>query len=139
MHRTARLTLACLLILPALGLGGCETFGWGDDDDAAAARGGPEQLHAEARQDLEGRDFGGAVQRLELLEARFPFSESAKQGQIDLIYAYYKNREPESAIDQADELIRENPTHPRVDYAYYIKGLVYFDAGANMLERTFNA
>ena len=38
---------------------------------------------------------------LELLEARFPFSDPAKQGQLDLIYAYYKNREPESAIDQA--------------------------------------
>jgi outer membrane protein assembly factor BamD len=139
MHRTARLALACLLLSPALGLGGCKTFGWGDDEEVAAARGGPEQLHAEARKDLEGGDFGGAVQRLELLEARFPFSESAKQGQIDLIYAYYKNREGESAIDQADEFIRENPTHPRVDYAYYIKGLVYFDAGANILERAFNA
>jgi outer membrane protein assembly factor BamD len=139
MYRTARLALACLLMLPVLGLGGCKTFGWGDDDEVAAARGGPEELHAAARRDLEARDFGGAVQRLELLEARFPFSESAKQGQIDLIYAYYKNREGESAIDQADEFIRENPTHPRVDYAYYIKGLVYFDAGANLLERAFNA
>src|SRR4030095_9786669 len=42
-----------------------------------------------------------------------------------------------SAIDQADQFIRENPTHPRVDYAHYLKGLVYFEGGANWLERVF--
>jgi len=55
------------------------------------------------------------------------------------MYAYYKNRESESAVDQADQFIRENPTHPRVDYAHYIKGLVYFERNANFLERLFNS
>ena len=30
------------------------------------------------------------------------------------------------AIETADTFMRENPTHPRVDYALYIKGLSYF-------------
>jgi outer membrane protein assembly factor BamD len=55
------------------------------------------------------------------------------------MYAYYKARQPESAIDQADQFIRENPTHPRVDYAHYIKGLVWFERNRNFLERWFNA
>jgi outer membrane assembly lipoprotein YfiO len=55
------------------------------------------------------------------------------------MYAYYKNRAGDSAVDQADQFIRENPTHPRVDYAYYIRGLVYFESGANWLERVFKA
>ena len=55
------------------------------------------------------------------------------------MYAYYKNYDLESAVDQADQFIRENPTHPRVDYAYYIRGLVYFESGANWLERVFRA
>ncbi|WP_375394801.1 outer membrane protein assembly factor BamD, partial [uncultured Sphingomonas sp.] len=33
--------------------------------------------------------------------------------------------------------IRENPTNPRVDYAYYMKGLVYFERQSNWLERRF--
>jgi outer membrane protein assembly factor BamD len=74
-----------------------------------------------------------------MLEARYPFSEQAKQGQLDLIYAYYKNRSADAAIDQSDQFIRENPTHPRVDYAYYVRGLVYFESGANWLERKFKA
>ncbi|MCM2313220.1 MAG: outer membrane protein assembly factor BamD, partial [Steroidobacteraceae bacterium] len=101
--------------------------------------GSPERIHADANRDLANGNYPGAIQKLELLEARFPFTEPARQGQIDLIYAYYKNREAESAIDQADQFIRENPTHPRVDYAYYVKGLVYYESGANALERLFRA
>ena len=44
-----------------------------------------------------------------------------------------------SAIDAADQFIRENPTHPRVDYAITCKGLVYFERTPNFLERWFNA
>ena len=65
-------------------------------------------------------------------------SPSPASAQIDLIYAYYKNHETDPAIDAADTFIRENPTNPRVDYAYYMKGLVYFERQANFLERWFN-
>ncbi len=33
--------------------------------------------------------------------------------------------------------MRENPTHPRVDYAWYVKGLVDFERTPNILERAF--
>ncbi len=33
--------------------------------------------------------------------------------------------------------MRENPIHPRVDYALYIKGLSYFDDEPGILERWF--
>ena len=70
--------------------------------------------------------------------ARYPFAPEARQARLDLIYAYYKGRETESAIDQADTFIRENPTHPRIDYAYYVKGLVEFERSANFVERWFD-
>ncbi len=35
--------------------------------------------------------------------------------------------------------MRENPTHPRVDYAWYVKGLVDFERTPNGLERLFHA
>jgi outer membrane protein assembly factor BamD len=56
-----------------------------------------------------------------------------------LIYAYYKGREAESALDAADTFVRENPTHPRVDYAWYLKGLVDFERTPNIFERVFKA
>ncbi|AMN47799.1 hypothetical protein ACG33_11965 [Steroidobacter denitrificans] len=101
--------------------------------------GSPEKLYELAKRAADSGDYRTAVTYYEQLEARFPFSNSARQGQLDLMYAYYKSRQPESAIDQADQFIRENPAHPRVDYAYYIKGLVQFERNANFLERWFNA
>ena len=102
------------------------------------ARSGPEVIYAKAQKAIRNSSYAEAVKQLEALQSRFPFSEPARQAQLDLIYAYYKNREVDPAIDAADTFIRENPTNPRVDYAYYMKGLVNFERQANWLERRFN-
>jgi outer membrane protein assembly factor BamD len=96
-----------------------------------------DQLYDRAKQDLDNRDFAFAIKNLELLEARFPFSNATRQAQLDMLYAYYENGDRENVIDQADQFIRENPTHPRVDYAYYMKGLANFDQDRNFIERWF--
>jgi len=98
----------------------------------------PEKLYEKANKLLLGGDYRGAVRYYEGLEARYPFSEQARQGRLDIIYAYYRSRQTESAVDAADQFIRENPTHPRVDYAMYVKGLVFFERSPNFLERWFN-
>ncbi|HEV2441412.1 MAG TPA: outer membrane protein assembly factor BamD, partial [Steroidobacteraceae bacterium] len=54
------------------------------------------------------------------------------------IYAYYRAGETDSAIDACDTFIRENPTHPRVDYAYYMEGLVNFEKQPNAIEKLFH-
>ncbi len=105
----------------------------GDD-----AKSGPEVIYARAQKAIRNSSYAEAIKQLEALQSRFPFSEPARQSQLDLIYAYYKNREVDPAIDAADTFIRENPTNPRVDYAYYMKGLVYFERQSNWLERKFN-
>ncbi len=102
------------------------------------AKSGPEVLYARAQKSMRDSSYAQAIKQLENLQSRFPFSEPARQSQIDLIYAYYKNREVEPAVDAADTFIRENPTNPRTDYAYYMKGLVYFERQANFLERYFH-
>jgi outer membrane protein assembly factor BamD len=135
-----RLFASALLALALVASSGCSSLKfWDRDKGDKVIEGSPEQLYRDAIRDIKASNYPGAIQRYEMLEARYPFSEQAKQGQLDLIYAYYKNRSAEAAIDQADQFIRENPTHPRVDYAYYVRGLVYFESGANWLERKFKA
>ena len=102
------------------------------------AKSGPEVIYARAQKAMKNSSYAEAIKQLEALQSRFPFSEPARQAQLDLIYVYYKSRQTEPAIDAADTFIRENPTNPRVDYAYYMKGLVYFERQANFLERYFN-
>ncbi len=53
------------------------------------------------------------------------------------MYAYYKGGQKEQAAEAADTFIRENPIHPRVDYALYIKGLAYYESDPGILERMF--
>ncbi len=101
--------------------------------------GNADRLYEAGKKASDNGNFRDAIVYWEQLEARFPFSNPARQAQLDLLYAYYMNMEPEAAIDQADQFIRENPAHPRVDYAYYIKGLVQFERNPNFLERWFNA
>ena len=98
----------------------------------------PERLYERGHRALLSGDYRGAVRYYEALEARYPFSELARQAKLDILYAYYRAGEAESAVDAADQFIRENPTHPRVDYAIYIKGLVYFERSPNFLERWFS-
>ena len=126
--------IVLFLVLAGVSASGCKSRG-----GELESKGSPEQIYQKASQDLRAGNYKGASEKLQQLQARFPFSNPAKQGQLDLMYSYYKNRETESAIDQADQFIRENPTHPRVDYAYYIRGLVYYESGAGWLERVFNA
>jgi len=127
--RPSRVLLAALGIM--LLASGCRSHR-GDE-----ARSGPEQIYAKAQKAIRNGSYAEAVKQLEALQSRFPFSEPARQAQLDLIYAYYKSHQVDPAIDAADTFIRENPTNPTVDYAYYMKGLVYFERQANWLERRF--
>jgi outer membrane protein assembly factor BamD len=102
------------------------------------AKSGPEVIYARAQKAMKNSSYAEAIKQLEALQSRFPFSEPARQAQLDLIYVYYKSRQTDPAVDAADTFMRENPTNPRVDYAYYMKGLVYFERQANFLERYFN-
>jgi len=124
--------LLAVLLIAVMGVG-CRTHRVDD------AKSGPEVIYQRAQKSMKNGDFGAAIKQLEALQSRFPFSESARQSQLDLIYAYYKNRETEPAIDAADTFIRENPTNLRVDYAYYMKGLINFERQANFVERWFRA
>ena len=133
-----RFLAAALLAAALVTTTGCSSLKfWDRNKGEEVIEGSPEQLYSQAIKDIRNNNYPSAIQQYEQLEARYPFSEQAKQGQLDLIYAYYKGRAAEQAIDQAEQFMRENPTHPRVDYAYYIRGLVYFESGANWLERKF--
>jgi len=92
------------------------------------------QLYDAASAALRAADFGEAVTLFETLEARYPFGRYALQTQLDIAYAYYKYDESESALAAADRFIKFNPRHPNVDYAYYLKGLVYYNRGRGLLE-----
>jgi outer membrane protein assembly factor BamD len=96
-----------------------------------------QEAYEQAQTSIRNGNYQRGIQILEAIQARFPFSDVARQVQLDLMYAYYKSGAQELAIEAADTFMRENPIHPRVDYALYIKGLSYFDDEPGILERWF--
>jgi outer membrane protein assembly factor BamD len=123
----------CIAVL-ALSLAGCHAR-----RDKALAKETPATLYKKAHKAMESYDFNTAIKTYERLTASFPFTDEARQARLDLIYVYYRANEGESATDAADTFIRENPTHPRVDYAWYVKGLVDFERQPNAIESIFHA
>lgn len=94
-------------------------------------------FYDESHRSLDAGEFQTAIDYLENLEARFPFSSYSKQAQLDVAYAYYKFEEADSAIAAADRFIRLNPRDPHVAYAWYLKGITNFTRGQGMLESMF--
>jgi outer membrane protein assembly factor BamD len=122
-------------VLLALGLLLCGCTNTKEETTDEHADWSAEQFYTEAKRALTEKRYEKAVKLYEKLEARYPFGKYATQAQLDIAYAYYKNDEPESAIAAADRFIKLNPTHPNVDYAYYIKGLVNYNRGISFIDR----
>lgn len=92
-----------------------------------------QQFYQRARDMLDRSDFATSVEAYDELIKRYPFSDYATQGELERIYALYKNFQPERALSAADRFLREHPRHGAIDYVYYLKGLVNFDRDASAL------
>lgn len=119
MH-TAKTALILLLMVA---LSGCAMFKKEEIDENATV----EELYALASESMAEGNWGDAVERLRLLEARYPYGTYAEQAQLDTIYAYFRNSEPGLAIAAADRFIKLHPTHESVDYAYFLKGQASYE------------
>lgn len=132
-QRLRRLLFWALLATGPL-LGGCAFLNKDEPVDEYADW-SAERFYTEARQALKEQRYDKAVKLYEKLEARYPFGQYATQVQLDIAYSYYKNDEPDSAIAATERFIKLNPTHPNVDYAYYLNGLVNYNRGISFIDR----
>ncbi|HYF21293.1 MAG TPA: outer membrane protein assembly factor BamD [Ramlibacter sp.] len=117
-----RAKLSSLAVLSAALLAGCGTLG----PDRAAVQ-SPNQIYAEAKDEMGAGSWDKAVPLLERLEGRAAGTPLAQQAQIEKAYAQYRAGEPAQAIATLDRFMRLHPASPALDYALYLKGLVNFN------------
>jgi outer membrane protein assembly factor BamD len=122
--------ISALAVASSFALTACSTV---DEEDAL--RGTERGIYEQAQSHMRGDNYPMAVQKLQLLESRFPFGKYAEQAQLELIYAHYRSSDYAEAMAAADRFIRLHPRHENVDYAYYIKGLAAFTDGASIFDR----
>lgn len=86
-----------------------------------------EKIFTDAEKAMNKKHYEDAIKGFEALDILYPFGQYAQQGQLDIIYAYYMNKDMDTAIASATRYIRLYPASSNVDYAYYLKGLANFD------------
>lgn len=115
------LTIGGCGLLPDMG-GKDETAGWS-----------AERLYRGAHDMLMEGNYTRAIKLYETLESRYPYGRYAQQAILESAYANYRAGETAAAVAACDRFIRTYPNHPSVDYAYYLKGLVYFREDQGLL------
>lgn len=131
-RKLGRLAAVALMLLPLFVLSACGLFPDKPDatKDWSAAR-----LYKEAKDELNSGAYDQAIKYYETLEARFPYGVHSQQAQIESAYAYFKQGEAASAVAAIDRFLKLHPNHPSADYAYYLKGLVYFNEDMGLIGR----
>jgi outer membrane protein assembly factor BamD len=61
------------------------------------------------------------------VERQHPYSEWATRSQLMAAYAFYEGLRYEDAISQLDRFIAVHPGNPNIAYAYYLKGVSYYE------------
>ena len=120
---SAKLSVVSALLLAAAALlAGCST-----KPVDLTAKMTPEEILAEAREEVYNLQYTKAIGLFEKLEGRAAGTPLAQQAQLEKAHAHYKNEEPAQAIATLDRFMRLHPASPAIDYALYFKGVVNFN------------
>ncbi len=124
-----KLFITAILALLLVTVSGCKKDKYIDDGRSA------QEMYETAKAYLETQNWGRAVNGYQTLATRYPFGRYTEQAQLEMAYAYHKAGSPEAALSTADRFIRTYPSHPNVDYAYYIRGLTNYEQRVGFMER----
>ena len=121
-HGRARraLWLAAALSAPLLA-GACSS-----DKDTYVER-PPEELYNTALDDLHAGKSVEAAKTFDEVERQHPYSSLATQAELMAAYSYYRDNKYDDAINSLDRFIQLHPGNPNAVYAYYLKGLCYYE------------
>jgi outer membrane protein assembly factor BamD len=72
-------------------------------------------------------DFETSTEKFDEVERQHPYSLWANKAQLMAAYSYYLNNRYDDAIVALDRFIQLHPTSRDVAYAYYLKGLSYYE------------
>lgn len=103
------------------------------------------ELYNTAKDVLDAKQYKKASELFDEVERQHPYSRWATNAKIMSAYAYYLDNQYDEAITGLDRFIELNPSHKDVAYAYYLKGLSYYeqistvDRDQAMTENTISA
>ena len=72
-------------------------------------------------------DISAASPLFDEVERQHPYSKWATRSQLMSAWSLYQANNYEAAVIALDRFIELNPAHENVDYAYYLKGMSYYE------------
>ena len=118
---TSKPLIAALAVLLMLGLGACET------KKKEYVEQPVETLYNGAMDALLSRNYLLATEKFDDVERQHPYSQWATKAQLMSAYTYYLKNLYGNAIAGLNRFIQLHPTNKDVAYAYYLKGLSYYE------------
>jgi outer membrane protein assembly factor BamD len=97
-----------------------------------------QEIYKEAQDAMNDGNYDTAIDLFEKLESKFPYGPYAKQAKLEIIYSHFKYDNLESAIIAAERFIKLFPSHPHVDYAYYMRGVCRYDMETSIFDSWFD-
>lgn len=86
-----------------------------------------ERLYNRAYKQLNKTEYVKAAGNFEKVELEHPYSKWATKAKLMGAYAYYKDQKYDDAIMALDRFIKYHPGNKDIAYAYYMKGLCYYE------------
>jgi len=111
----------------ALGLSSVLLAGCATDEKAPYVERPVEDIYNEAMDNLEAGRYGLAASSFDEVERQHPYSKWATKAQIMAAYTHYESGKYDDAIVTLDRFIELHPGSDEVAYAYYLKGLSYYE------------
>ncbi|WP_241503839.1 outer membrane protein assembly factor BamD [Ferruginivarius sediminum] len=113
-----------VLLAAALGLAiaGCSS----SDEDEYIER-SVSELYNNAMDELAQENYVDAAKLFDEVERQHPYSVWASKAQLMAAFSYYQDNKYDEAINALDRFIELHPGNRDVAYAYYLKGLSYYE------------
>jgi len=115
--------IAVLAIGLALLLGACAAT---DTPDPYVER-PVEELYNVAMDQMEAGDYKTAAKSFDEVERQHPYSQWATKAQVMAAYSLYLVNDYDGAVLALDRFISLHPGNQYAPYAYYLKGLCYYE------------
>ena len=123
--------IAAMVAAPllTLGLSACSST---SKDDVPYVERPVEQIYEEAKRAMDAKEYKKAAKLFDEVERQHPYSQWATKAQLMAAFADYQDMKFDDAILALDRYIQLHPGGDQVGYAYYLKGLCYYEQIADV-------
>ncbi|MCF6323093.1 MAG: outer membrane protein assembly factor BamD [Gammaproteobacteria bacterium] len=128
-------TVYCFIAAFSLLLSGCATTAQNSSEDSQAnQRMSANAIYNAGKEAMNTGDHQGAIHHFNTLITQYPVDKFARQGQLELAYAYHKIGQSSSTIATTERFINDHPQHKNSDYAYYLRALSAYEMAIRKLD-----